>query len=145
MAEDRVPRFESWIERQIREATERGEFDNLPGAGKPLQLPDTPDPDWWIKAKLEKEDLREVLPAPLALRREKQDIQSALADVRSERDARQIVADLNERIKDSNINPVTTPRIIIGPLDAEQVLDEWAARGARVWQTGSPPHQGQCR
>ncbi|SMC89901.1 DUF1992 domain-containing protein [Lentzea albidocapillata] len=28
--------FESWIDRQIREAQERGEFDNLPSAGKPL-------------------------------------------------------------------------------------------------------------
>lgn len=25
--------FESWIDKQIREATERGEFQNLPGAG----------------------------------------------------------------------------------------------------------------
>jgi hypothetical protein len=30
--------FESWIERQIREAVERGEFDNLPDAGPPLNL-----------------------------------------------------------------------------------------------------------
>jgi Domain of unknown function (DUF1992) len=29
-------RHEDWIERQIREAQERGDFDNLRGAGKPL-------------------------------------------------------------------------------------------------------------
>ena len=28
--------FTSWIDRQINEAAERGAFDNLPGAGKPL-------------------------------------------------------------------------------------------------------------
>ena len=28
--------FTSWIDQQINEATERGLFDNLPGAGKPL-------------------------------------------------------------------------------------------------------------
>jgi DnaJ family protein C protein 28 len=33
---------ESWIDQQIREAQERGEFDNLPGKGKPLDL--TPNP-----------------------------------------------------------------------------------------------------
>ena len=32
--------FESHVERLIREATERGEFDNLPGRGRPLNLPD---------------------------------------------------------------------------------------------------------
>jgi hypothetical protein len=28
--------FTSWIDRRINEAAERGAFDNLPGAGKPL-------------------------------------------------------------------------------------------------------------
>lgn len=34
--------WESWIEQLIREARERGDFDNLPGKGKPLDL--TPNP-----------------------------------------------------------------------------------------------------
>jgi DnaJ family protein C protein 28 len=34
--------WESWIDQQIREAQARGEFDNLPDKGKPLDL--TPNP-----------------------------------------------------------------------------------------------------
>ncbi len=34
--------WESWVDQQIREAQERGDFDNLPGTGKPLDL--TPNP-----------------------------------------------------------------------------------------------------
>ena len=34
--------WESWIDQQIREARERGEFDNLAGKGQPLDL--TPNP-----------------------------------------------------------------------------------------------------
>lgn len=34
--------WESWIDQCIREAQERGEFDNLPGRGRPLDL--TPNP-----------------------------------------------------------------------------------------------------
>jgi DnaJ family protein C protein 28 len=34
--------WESWIDQAIREAQERGEFDDLPGRGKPLDL--TPNP-----------------------------------------------------------------------------------------------------
>lgn len=34
--------WESWVDQQIREAQERGEFDSLPGTGKPLDL--TPNP-----------------------------------------------------------------------------------------------------
>src|SRR5205823_783118 len=33
-------RFEDYISEQIREAEARGEFDNLPGTGKPLNLDD---------------------------------------------------------------------------------------------------------
>ncbi|MEO8628494.1 MAG: DnaJ family domain-containing protein [Betaproteobacteria bacterium] len=34
--------FDAMAEQKIREALERGEFDNLPGAGRPLDLNDDP-------------------------------------------------------------------------------------------------------
>jgi hypothetical protein len=37
------PRYESPADRAIREAMERGEFDDLPGAGKPLTNLGDPD------------------------------------------------------------------------------------------------------
>jgi DnaJ family protein C protein 28 len=42
------------IERQIIEAQERGEFDDLPGKGKPLDLTENPfaDPDWRVAYKI---------------------------------------------------------------------------------------------
>jgi DnaJ family protein C protein 28 len=44
----RTPRqWESAVDKQIREAEERGEFDNLPGRGKPLHLEDW-DAEWGI-------------------------------------------------------------------------------------------------
>ncbi|MGV9308285.1 DnaJ family domain-containing protein [Nonomuraea sp. NPDC003727] len=46
-------RFETLIDRQIREAQERGEFDDLPGAGKPLPNRDELNDElWWVKRKL---------------------------------------------------------------------------------------------
>jgi DnaJ homolog subfamily C member 28 len=40
-------RWESLVEKKIREAMEEGEFDNLPGKGRPLDLTENPfeDPD----------------------------------------------------------------------------------------------------
>ncbi len=60
-------RLESVVERRIREATERGDFADLPGAGRPLEdLGESYDPAWWAKRwvrrqRLEAEasDLRE--------------------------------------------------------------------------------------
>jgi hypothetical protein len=43
----------------IREAMERGAFDNLPGAGKPIPDIDQPyDPMWWLKKKLADEQTK---------------------------------------------------------------------------------------
>ncbi len=40
MASPLLPSYETLIERRIREAQARGEFDDLPGAGRPLDLDD---------------------------------------------------------------------------------------------------------
>ncbi len=49
--------WEGVIEKQIREAMERGDFENLPGRGKPLDLrqnPHTP-PEWELAFKMLKD------------------------------------------------------------------------------------------
>ena len=43
---------------KIRTALLRGEFDNLPGLGKPSPVIDEPyDPNWWLRRKLKAESL----------------------------------------------------------------------------------------
>ncbi len=37
-----IASWDTWIEDEIRASQERGEFDNLPDAGKPIKLEDTP-------------------------------------------------------------------------------------------------------
>ncbi len=115
--------YESWIDRQIREAQERGEFDNLPGAGKPLQLDD--DPDWWIKAKIARENLQPLLPTPLALRREVEQLPETLADARTEAEVRERVEDLNRRIRESYLRPQAGPRVVVGIVDVEVAVERW--------------------
>ncbi|WP_428307780.1 DUF1992 domain-containing protein [Lacipirellula sp.] len=45
-------------ENKLLAAIEAGEFDNLPGFGKPSPLIDEPyDPFWWIRRKLRQENL----------------------------------------------------------------------------------------
>jgi len=57
--------FETWVERQLREAAERGAFDDLPGAGKPIPDLDKPhDELWWVKQKLRRENFSYLPPRP---------------------------------------------------------------------------------
>ena len=45
-------------EAKIEQAIEDGQFDQLPGLGKPFAFDDTHyDPYWWIRRKLERERL----------------------------------------------------------------------------------------
>lgn len=120
--------FENWIDRQIREATERGEFDNLRGAGQPLRGLDRGGDDWWIQNKLKDEDLSGALPTSLSLRREKEEIQRSLADARTESQARELVEDLNDRIRHSHRRQTQGPAIFIRTLEVEPALAEWRRR-----------------
>ncbi len=120
--------FESWIDRQIREAMERGEFDNLPGAGKPLELGDSDD--WWIKAKIKRENLEPVLPGVLSLRKEAETIQEKLADVKRADRAREIVEDLNRRIREFYARGWAPgePRVVVKLVDVDAALQAWCNR-----------------
>ncbi|GAA1903164.1 DUF1992 domain-containing protein [Lapillicoccus jejuensis] len=126
---------ETWVERQIREAQERGEFDDLPGAGKPLTGlgdPHSPhDPDWWVRAYAEREhlDLSAALPAPLALRREAAGFPESLRDVSREADAREVLEDFNRRVREDRLRPATgpLPPLLAPTVDVEEVLARWRA------------------
>ena len=118
--------YENWVERQIREATERGDFDNLPGAGRPIPgLNGRDDEDWWLKGFLEREKISMPLPTSLALRKEITDLPQTLADVRSEDEVRRIVEDLNERIRDSHRRKVDGPALVHRPGDVEATVAQW--------------------
>lgn len=92
--------FETWVDRQIREAAERGEFDDLPGAGKPLTGLNKPyDELWWVREKMAREGVS-YLPPTLALRKEAEDARAAARGARSEREVRRLVAEINGRIRE---------------------------------------------
>jgi hypothetical protein len=61
--------YETWVDRMIREAQERGDFDNLP-AGKPIPNLDRPwTLDDWAREMIEREGVS-ILPPGLELRRQ---------------------------------------------------------------------------
>ncbi|NGO13085.1 DUF1992 domain-containing protein [Streptomyces sp. HC44] len=118
--------FESWVDKQIREAEARGEFDQLPGAGKPLPSgTDTSyDELWWIKQKMAREGLS-VLPPTLALRKEAEDALARASQAPSERVVRQIVTEINAKIREMMFKPPPGPPLGLKPYDVEEIVREW--------------------
>ena len=128
--------YESWVDRQIREAEERGAFKDLPGAGKPLKNLDTHDPDWWVKGLMAREQLSFVLPTSLALRKEVEDLPKTLAELHREEDVRELVDDLNERIVEARRRPTSGPPVFIKTVDVEAAVTDGATPGA---SSAEPP------
>ncbi|MEV0379244.1 DUF1992 domain-containing protein [Nonomuraea sp. NPDC050643] len=118
--------FETWIDRQIREAEERGEFDDLPGKGKPLPGLDRHlDEMWWIKQKIESEGLSMPLPPTLALRKEAERALAEARGARSETEARRIVEEINHRIREAIRTGLSGPPLNLMPYDVDQVVSDW--------------------
>ncbi|MFF3541834.1 DUF1992 domain-containing protein [Streptomyces platensis] len=117
--------FESWIDKQIREATERGDFAGLPGAGKPLPHLDEPyDEMWWIKDKMSREHLS-YLPPSLVLRKEAEDALEAAAAAPTEAALRRILTQVNERIRAALRTPLEGPPLNLVPFDIDEVTRKW--------------------
>ncbi|AGS69275.1 DUF1992 domain-containing protein [Streptomyces collinus] len=130
--------FESWVDKQIRDAQGRGEFEGLPGVGEPLpaDLYSTYDELWWVKRKMAREGLA-VLPPALALRKEAEDALAAAYAAPSERAVRQIITEVNVKIRDMMFKPPPGPPLGKKPYDVDEVVQEWrrlraAAKDARV-------------
>jgi hypothetical protein len=119
--------WDSLAEHKIREAQTSGEFDNLPGFGKPIPGIDEPhDELWWVKDKLKREGISSLPPA-LALRLDLERTLARIAELASESQVRQELAALNERIRSGSIGPLWGPSVDVVPLDIDQAVKDWRA------------------
>ncbi|MGY0486805.1 DnaJ family domain-containing protein [Streptomyces sp. WG-D5] len=119
--------FESFVDKQIRDAERRGEFATLPGAGKPFDPAaesSSYDENWWIKRKMAREGLS-VLPPSLALRKEAEETLAAVAKAPSEQAVRRMMAELNDKIRDMMFKPPPGPPLGLKPYDVEDVVRQW--------------------
>ena len=120
--------WEDWIGRQIQEAMARGEFDDLPGAGKPIPGLDKPHDDlWWLKQKLQREHVS-FLPPTLAIRKDVEDTLAAVSAMGSEAEVQKAVQQLNSRVRNVNRTATSGPPSTTMPLDVEAVVAAWRSR-----------------
>ncbi|MFI7516193.1 DUF1992 domain-containing protein [Micromonospora echinofusca] len=133
--------WEATVEARIRAAQEQGEFDNLPGMGKPIPGRGQPyDESWWIKSFLEREKLPTdlLLPTPLQLRRRIEQVPDEVRDLPTEASVRAFVADLNAQIL-AWLRTPTGPRVAVRPVDADEVVRRWRAGRETAAATAPAP------
>ena len=119
----------SWVDQQVRVAMAKGEFDDLPGAGKPLKgLGSQHDPDWWLKKLVEREQITGVLPPSLALRKEDAELDARLDTLNVEAEVRRELEDFNSRVIAARYQLPEGPPLITMPRDVEEELTRWRER-----------------
>lgn len=126
-----LQQIRSWVDLEIEQAQRRGEFDNLPGAGKPLHGLDRDDPDWWIKGLIEREklDLSAALPTVMALRQERRGFPESLVGIPDEAAVRERLEDYNARVLEDRRRPVVGPNspAVAGRVDVHEMVEQWRA------------------
>jgi hypothetical protein len=140
--------FRSWVDQQIADARERGVFDDLPGAGQPLDLSGDGDfTDKWLRdyARREGASFEDALPLPLRLRKESERLAEGIAAFPSEAAVRAAAGDLNRRIMDWRRIPVGPP-VYVKLADEEALVAAWrqareqaAARRREQAAAATPP------
>jgi hypothetical protein len=120
--------FDKIADERIREAMERGEFDDLPGKGKPLQLEDDGHipPDLRIAHKILKN--ADCLPPELELRKEIRTTEALLAGVKDTQEKYKQMQKLNYLIMKLNMTRRVSPLLEENQLYFEKVLDKLAPR-----------------
>lgn len=118
---------------RIEEAERRGVFEGNPYHGKPLPGNDgRHDPDWWIKAKIEREDIRGIAPPALALRTEDAELDDHLDALTTEDDVRAVLVDFNARVKEARRQLLGGPPVVTPMRDVDAEVGRWHdRRGAR--------------
>ena len=107
----------------------RGDFDNLPGAGKPIKdLGKTHDPDWWLNQLIEREKIV-VLPPSVQLRKDDAALDERLDALFREDDVRREIGDFNSRVLHARYSPQDgQPPLVTMPRDVEETVAAWATR-----------------
>lgn len=126
-AANRIHHQAGWVDQQIRVAMAKGEFDDLPGAGKPLKLGSTHDPDWWLKQLVDREQIT-VLPMSVQLRREDAELDARLDAITTEAGVRAALTDFNTRVVAARYRAPEGPPLVTMPRDVDADVAAWRER-----------------
>lgn len=121
----------AYIETAIQIAIRRGDFDDLPGAGKPIPgLGTHHDPDWWIRRKIQSENLTGLGPPAIMLRGEDKGLDERLDLLSREADVREELEGFNRRVIEARRQLQGGPPVVTSPRDVDAEVEAWAARRA---------------
>jgi hypothetical protein len=117
-------------DKRIEDAMKEGKFDNLPGAGKPLDLEPMPAEEnarltWWALRILKNNDFT---PEEIRWRKAIDHLKSRLAAATEEAEVIRLVAQANELVRKVNTLGTNALNTGVAPLDEAEYLQQFRDR-----------------
>ncbi len=135
-----------YVETAIQIAIRQGQFDDLPGAGKPIDgLGTHHDPDWWIRRKIETENLSGLGPPAILLRAEDRRLDDELDALSREEDVRAMLEDFNRRVIEARRQLLGGPPVVTRTRDVEAEAGAWRERRAARRPAPAGPEPAAAR
>lgn len=140
-AQARIREQARWVDLQVQRAMERGEFDDLPGTGKPLgDLGSLEDRDWWLRKLIERERITGVLPPALQLRKDDAELDALLDREATETQVRELVEDFNRRVVEARRQLQGGPPVVTPTRGVDEEVERWRRRrDVRRARSSAPP------
>jgi hypothetical protein len=117
--------YQKIAERKIKEAEERGEFDNLPGKGKPMEKDDydSVPGDLRIAYKILKNS--NCLPPELELRKEIRNLEDMLENIPDEKEKYRQIKRINLKIMQMNMMGHKSPMLEEDQLYYQRIVEKF--------------------
>lgn len=113
------------IEKRIKEAQERGEFDNLPGKGKPLNLEDDSNVPEELRITYKILKNAGYLPPEIELKKEIRQMEDMLADMPDEKERYRLIKKINLKITKLNMMGRKSPMLEQNQIYYDKVVDKF--------------------
>jgi hypothetical protein len=122
--------FRRLADKRIEDAMKEGKFDNLPGAGKPLDLEPIPAEEnarltWWALHILKNNDFT---PEEIRWRKAIDHLKSRLAVAKEETEVIRLVAQANELVRKVNTLGTNALNTGVAPLEEAEYLQDFRNR-----------------
>jgi hypothetical protein len=122
--------FRRLADKRIEDAMKEGKFDNLPGAGKPLDLEPIPAEEnarltWWALRILKNNNFT---PEEIRWRKAIDHLKSRLAAAKEEAEVTRLVAQANELVRKVNTLGTNALNTGVAPLDEAEYLQDFRDR-----------------
>jgi DnaJ homologue, subfamily C, member 28, conserved domain len=121
-----LPGYEKIVEQRIREAVEKGEFDNLPGKGKPIPLEDDSHVPEELRLAYKLLKNADCLPPELMEKKEILQMEDMLAAIPDEKERYKLIKKINFKIMKLNVMGKKSPLLEEKQIYYKKLIDKIA-------------------